>query len=59
MNAINAHARFEIEAAGDAGLADGVVPATSRAVRGPPNEDFGLPPGRANEGHFVARDRVR
>jgi len=25
-------------------------------VRGPPNEDFGLPPGRDGEGRFESRD---
>jgi hypothetical protein len=35
-------------------LADGVAePATSRAVRGPPNEEFGLPPGRDDEGRLA------
>ena len=31
-------------------------PATSRAVRGPPNEDFGLPPDAPCEGRFKTRD---
>jgi hypothetical protein len=43
--AASARARFEHEAR--MALRDWLMlyPATSRAVRGPPNEDFGLPPG--------------
>lgn len=41
---------------GLAGVALAVRPATSRAVRGPPNEDFGSPPGPREQGRLHAVD---